>query len=344
MPRARSDSRTVHIPRLALPVILNSTSPIPMRASTSAPPVTVVIPIFNEERVLPELLARLTAVFDRNTGIKWDALLVDDGSRDGSAELIHAYAVRDPRFGLIEFSRNFGFQAALAAGLAHATGSAVVTMDADLQDPPECIPEMVARWREGAEVVRAVRRTRQETGSRRFGMDVFHRLFNRISDYPIEANTGTFGLLDRVAVDAMNRLPERHRFFPGMRSWVGFATTEIYYDRQERAAGLPQQTLKRLARYAFDGVFSFSYLPLRLLTYAGLVVGTAGFMLGLYYVIKRLINIETAPTGFTTLAALVLFLGGVQLIGIGVLGEYLARVYDEVKERPLYIIKRGPSR
>ena len=193
-------------------------------------------------------------------------------------------------------------------------------------------------------MVRAVRRSRQETGSRRLGMDAFHRLFNRISDYPIEANTGTFGLLDRQAVDAMNRLPERHRFFPGMRSWVGFATAEIHYDRQERAAGQPQQTLRRLARYAFDGVFSFSYLPLRLMTYTGLAVGTAGFLLGLYYVIKRVINIETAPTGFTTLAALVLFLGGIQLIGIGVLGEYLARVYDEVKERPLYLVKRGPTR
>ncbi|HQY05258.1 MAG TPA: glycosyltransferase family 2 protein [Lacunisphaera sp.] len=308
------------------------------------PAVTLVIPIFNEEAVLPELLARLTAVFDAHPVVEWDALLVDDGSRDRSAELVRAQAGRDPRFALLELSRNFGFQAALAAGLAHAKGAAVVTMDADLQDPPECIPELVARWREGAEVVRAVRRSRQETGSRRLGMDAFHRLFNRISDYPIEANTGTFGLLDRQAVDAMNRLPERHRFFPGMRSWVGFATAEIHYDRQERAAGQPQQTLRRLARYAFDGVFSFSYLPLRLMTYTGLAVGTAGFLLGLYYVIKRVINIETAPTGFTTLAALVLFLGGIQLIGIGVLGEYLARVYDEVKERPLYLVKRGPTR
>jgi glycosyltransferase involved in cell wall biosynthesis len=315
-----------------------------MAPPSSQPTVTIVIPIFNEEAVLPELLARLTAVFAAHPAVQWDALLVDDGSRDRSAELVRAQAARDPRFALLELSRNFGFQAALAAGLAHARGAAVVTMDADLQDPPECIPEMVAKWREGAEVVRAVRRSRQETGSRRFGMDVFHGLFNRIADYPIEANTGTFGLLDRVAVDAMNRLPERHRFFPGMRSWVGFARADILYDRQERAAGQPQQTLRRLARYAFDGVFSFSYLPLRLMTYAGVAVGTAGFLLGLYYVIKRLINIETAPTGFTTLAALVLFLGGVQLIGIGVLGEYLARVYDEVKERPLYLIKRGPSR
>jgi glycosyltransferase involved in cell wall biosynthesis len=306
--------------------------------------ITVVIPIFNEEKVLPELLARLTALFDGHPAVAWDALLVDDGSRDRSAALVREYAARDPRFGLIELSRNFGFQAALAAGLAHARGDAVVTMDADLQDPPECIPAMVARWQEGAEVVRALRTSRQETGPRRLGMDLFHSFFNRISDHPIEQNTGTFGLMDRAAVEALKRLPERHRFFPGMRSWVGFKTAEIQYDRQERAAGQPQQTLVRLVRYAFDGVFSFSYLPLRLLTYAGVVVGTSGFLLGLYYVLKRLINIETAPTGFTTLAALVLFLGGVQLIGIGILGEYLARVYDEVKQRPLYLIKRGPGR
>jgi glycosyltransferase involved in cell wall biosynthesis len=310
----------------------------------SLPAVTIVTPIFNEEAVLPELLARLAAVFDAHPAVQWSALLVDDGSRDGSAGLVRACAARDPRFGLIALSRNFGFQAALAAGLAAARGDAVITMDADLQDPPECIPEMVGRWRAGAEVVRAVRRTRQESGPRRLGMDLFHNFFNRISDYPIEANTGTFGLIDRVAVDALNRLPERHRFFPGMRSWVGFNTQEIVYDRQERAAGEPQQTLRRLARYAFDGVFSFSYLPLRLLTYAGLIIGGTGFALGLFYVVRRLINIETAPTGFTTLATLVLFLGGVQLIGIGVLGEYLARVYDEVKQRPLYVVRREPPR
>jgi glycosyltransferase involved in cell wall biosynthesis len=308
----------------------------------SLPAVTLVIPIFNEGPVLPELLARLTAVFDGHPAVRWGALLVDDGSRDGSAALIRAHAARDPRFTLLEFSRNFGFQAALAAGLAHAAGDAVVTMDADLQDPPECIPELVAKWQAGAEVVRAVRRSRAETGARRLGMDVFHNFFSRVSDFPIEANTGTFGLMSRTAVDALNTMPERHRFFPGLRSWVGFATAEIGYDRQDRAAGQPQQTLRRLVRYAFDGVFSFSYLPLRLLTYAGLLVGAAGFILGLYYIVKRLVNIETAPTGFTTLAALVLFLGGVQLIGIGVLGEYLARVYDEVKQRPLYVIKRGP--
>jgi glycosyltransferase involved in cell wall biosynthesis len=311
-----------------------------MSVSAPLPSVTVVIPIYNEEAVLPELLARLTKLFDGNPAVSWDALLVDDGSRDRSAALVREQAARDPRFGLIEFSRNFGFQAALAAGLAHARGEAVVTMDADLQDPPEIIPALVAQWRAGSEVVLAVRRTRQETGVRRAGMDLFHGLFGRVADFPIEANTGTFGLMNRAAVAALNQLPERNRFFPGLRSWVGFATGEVLYDRRERAAGQPQQTLLKLLRYALDGVFSFSYLPLRVLTYAGVFIALMGFAAAMFYAVRRLLDMETAPTGYTTLVTVVLFLGGVQLIGIGVLGEYLARVYDEVKQRPAYLIKR----
>lgn len=307
---------------------------------SSSPTVTVVIPIFNEEAVLPELLARLTALFDAQTSNAWNAVLVDDGSRDRSVELIRAHIEKDGRFALLELSRNFGFQAAITAGLAHATGAAVVTMDADLQDPPECIPDLVAKWRAGASIVRAVRRSRTETGPRRLGMDIFHRFFNRITDYPIEANTGTFGLLDRAAVDAMNTLPERNRFFPGLRAWVGFPTAEVLYDRQDRAAGKPQQTFRRLVRYAFDGLFSFSYLPLRLLTYAGIGISLCGFALGVFFIARRLLGVEVAQTGFTTLVTLTLFLGGVQLIGIGILGEYLARVYDEVKQRPAFILKR----
>jgi glycosyltransferase involved in cell wall biosynthesis len=216
----------------------------------------------------------------------------------------------------------------------------VVTLDADLQDPPELIPELVAKWRAGAEVILAVRRSRQETGLRRIGMDLFHRLYGAVADLRVDANTGTFSLLDRVAASAVCELPERNRFFPGLRSWVGFKTDQVFYDRQERAAGQPQQTLLRLLRYALDGVFSFSYLPLRLLTYTGMFVSAAGFVIGCFFVIRRLLGIEIAQTGFTTLVTLVLFLGGVQLIGIGVLGEYLARVYDEVKQRPPYIVRR----
>jgi glycosyltransferase involved in cell wall biosynthesis len=313
-----------------------------MRSFATPPAVSLVIPVFNEAAVLPELFRRLITLFDGQPGVSWTAVLVDDGSRDRSAALLRAQATADSRFQLLELTRNFGFQAALAAGLAHAPGDAIVTLDADLQDPPEVIPELVACWRNGADVVRAVRRSRQETGARRFGMDLFHGLFGRVTDYPIEANTGTFGLMDREAVNALNRLPERNRFFPGLRSWVGFTTGEVLYDRQERAAGEPQQTLVKLMRYALDGVFSFSYLPLRLLTYAGLFIALAGFVAAVFYAIRRILNIETAPTGYTTLVTIVLFLGGVQLIGIGVLGEYLGRIYDEVKHRPLYLIRRNP--
>jgi dolichol-phosphate mannosyltransferase len=212
-------------------------------------------------------------------------------------------------------------------------------MDADLQDPPEVIPDLVAAWRSGAEVVRAVRRSRQETGVRRVGFDVFHAFFGKLTDIPIEPNTGTFGLLGSTALEAFAQLPERHRFFPGLRAWIGFATADVSYDRQERAAGKPKQTFRRLVRYAVDGFFSFSYLPLRFLTYSGVMVSLLGFALGLYFIVKRLLGIETATTGFTTLVSLVTFLGGIQLIGIGVLGEYLGRVYDEVKQRPIYLVK-----
>lgn len=314
----------------------------PLMPPASGPTISLVMPVFNEQAVLPELFARLSALFAAHPAVQWHAVLVNDGSRDRSAELIRAQAARDPRFELVELTRNFGFQAALAAGLAHAPGDALVTMDADLQDPPEIIPDLVAAWQAGAEVVRATRRSRAETGLRRIGMNLFHGFFDRISDFPIEANSGTFGLLSRSAVEALNRLPERHRFFPGLRAWVGFRTAEVFYDRQERAAGVPQQTLRRLVRYAFDGVFSFSYLPLRALTYAGLLVSGSGFALGVYFIVKRLLGLEVAQTGFTTLVTLVLFLGGIQLIGIGVLGEYLARVYDEVKQRPLYLVRREP--
>jgi len=307
--------------------------------------IAIVIPVFNEEAGLPELFARLTALFGAQPDCTWSAVLVDDGSRDRSPELVRAQAARDPRFQLVELSRNFGFQAALSAGLARTgDAEAVVTMDADLQDPPELIPALVAAWRGGADIVRATRRSRSETGLRRAGFDLFHAVYGRLTDYPIEPNTGTFGLLGRAAVEAYNGLPERHRFFPGLRAWIGFKTADVPYDRQARAAGQPQQSFRRLARYAMDGLFSFSYLPLRLLTYCGLFIAAMGFAVGVFFAVRRIIGIETAATGFTTLVTLVLFLGGVQLIGIGVLGEYLGRIYDEVKRRPQYIVKRNLGR
>lgn len=312
----------------------------------ASPLIAVVMPVFNEEDVLPQTFARLTSLFAANPGVRWLAVLVNDGSRDRSGALLAAQEQADARFRAVELSRNFGFQAALAAGLTEARDAdAIVTLDADLQDPPELIPALLEEWRKGAEVVLAVRRSRQETGLRRLGMDIFHRFFRSLSDLPLaETNTGTFGLIGREAADAFNRLPERNRFFPGLRAWIGFTVAEVRYDRNERAAGAPKQSLRRLLSYALDGLFSFSYLPLRLVSYCGLVVALAGFSLGLFYATRRVLGIEVAQTGFTTLVTLVLFIGGVQLVGIGVLGEYLGRIYDEVKQRPLYVIKRrkGP--
>jgi glycosyltransferase involved in cell wall biosynthesis len=304
------------------------------------PVVAIVTPVFNEEAVLPELCARLTALFEANPDYAWRAVLVDDGSRDRSADVIRAQVAKDQRFELVELSRNFGFQSALSAGLSRAASAdAVVTMDADLQDPPEVIPALLAAWRNGAEVVRAVRQSRAERGMRRVGFDLFHAIYGRLTDYPVEPNSGTFGLLGHSAVAAFNELPERNRFFPGLRAWIGFAKAEVLYDRQERAAGTTQQSLPRLIRYALDGLFSFSHLPLRMLTYSGMFIAAIGFAIGVFFAVRRILGVETAQTGFTTLVTLLLFLGGVQLIGIGVLGEYLGRIYDEVKQRPNYIVK-----
>ena len=305
------------------------------------PRIAIVIPVFNEEAVLPELFRRLDAVFAARPDEEWITVFANDGCRDRSGALLEARAASLPGTRIIELSRNFGHQSALAAGLAHAADAdAAITMDADMQDPPELIPQLVDAWRNGAEIVLALRRSRQEGGLRRLGFEAFHALYGRLTDFHFETNTGTFGLLNRAAVEAFNRLPEKHRFFPGLRAWIGFKHTEILYDRQERAAGEPAQTLRRLVRYALDGLFSFSQLPLRLLTYAGLFIAFMGFAIGLFFIGRRLLGLEIAFTGFTTIATLVLFLGGVQLIGIGVLGEYLGRNYDEVQSRPNYIVKR----
>jgi len=298
-----------------------------------------VIPIYNEQENLPELFRRLRDACDNLDGIAWQVIYVNDGSRDDSMKIMQEQCRKDSRFAILDLSRNFGHQAGIAAGLAHADGDVVIFMDGDLQDPPELIPDLLACWREGAQVVRAQRQSRKERGIRRFGFEVFHKVFSWISDFPVPPQTGIFGLLDRQAVKELNRFTEKNRFFPGLRSWVGFKQGVVYYDRQDRAAGKPKQSFRRLIRYALDAIFSFSYKPLRLMTGMGIVISSAGFSLACFFVIRRLTGVEIAQTGFTTLVTLVLFLGGVQLIAVGLLGEYLARIYDEVKRRPLYIVK-----
>ncbi len=301
----------------------------------------VVVPVFNEQDNLPELCRRVKAACDSVADLTWTMIMVDDGSRDDTVKLAREQHAADGRFHLVQLSRNFGHQAAITAGLAHADADAVVIMDADLQDPPELIPELVAAWREGGQVIMAQRRSRAETGIRRVGFDLFHKFFRWLSDFPIPSQTGVFGLMDREAHQELVKLTERNRFIPGLRAWIGFDQRTVFYDRQDRAAGEPKQTLRRLVRYAMDGVFSFSYKPLRLMMSAGIMVSAMSFVVALYFIIKRIAGYETALTGFTTTIALILFLGGIQLIAIGLLGEYLGRIYDEVKNRPMYIVKRA---
>lgn len=299
----------------------------------------IVIPVFNEETILAALFERVGRACDSIPGCEWRVILVNDGSRDSTARLVREQHERDPRFCLLSLSRNFGHQPAITAGLAHASADAAIIMDADLQDPPEVIPDLVRAWREdGAQVVLATRRSRAETGMRGLMLRAFHFGFRWMTDFPIPAQTGVFGLLGKPALEQMQRLTERNRFFPGLRAWIGFEQRVVEYDRDARLGGEPKQTFARLFRYAADGVLSFSYKPLRLMIAAGALVSAFGFLVAAYFVIKRLTGVETAFTGFTTLVTLVLFLGGIQLIAIGLIGEYLGRIYDEVKNRPLYIV------
>jgi polyisoprenyl-phosphate glycosyltransferase len=312
----------------------------PASRASGKPTLAIVVPIYNESAGLDELFRRLQTVLDRLQDVDSQVIYVNDGSTDASLGIMLEQRRRDPRFRVIDLSRNFGQQAAIAAGLAASAADATVVMDGDLQDPPELIPEMVACWRAGADVVRAQRRTRQERGPRRWLLDLFHRLFGWLADFPIPAHVGVYGLLDRKALDEVNRLGEKNRFLPGLRAWVGFEQRAVHYDRAARASGLPKQSFGRLLHYALNGIFSFSYKPLRLMVFAGSVICVTGFVLASRFVIRRLAGVEQAQMGFTTLVTLVLFLGGVQLVSIGLLGEYLARIYDEVKARPLFIVRR----
>ena len=300
----------------------------------------IVIPIYNEKENLPMLHSRLVKVCESLLDTHWQVIYVNDGSSDNSLEIMLKQREMDPRFLVVELSRNFGHQAAITAGLSCSDADVVILMDGDLQDPPEVIPELIACWKRGANVVRAHRRSRKEKGLRRVGFDLFHRLFTWITDFPVPPHAGIFGLLDRQAAAELKRLPEQNRFFPGLRSWVGLNQEVVYYDRDDRAGGEPKQSFRRLIRYALDAVFSFSYKPLRIMTSAGVFISTVGFLLACFFITKRLLGIEIAQTGFTTLVTLMLFLGGIQLMAIGLLGEYLARIYDEVKQRPLFIIQK----
>jgi glycosyltransferase involved in cell wall biosynthesis len=301
--------------------------------------ISAVVPIYNEQANVPELRRRLGLALDA-TGHDWEIVLVDDGSTDASASLIRQFVAQDSRIRGIELSRNFGHQPAITAGVHEARGDCVVLIDGDLQDPPEVIPQMVEQWEAGYEVVLGERRSRADaSGARGIGFKLFYPLMRRLSDLPHGPDAGVFGLMSRAVVDEFNKLPERNRFIPGLRSWLGFKTTSVLYDRNDRAAGKPKQTFRRLLRYAMDGMISFSFKPLRAATWLGFIVSLVAFLLGVYYFIDFFLSHKQAGSGFTTIILCVLFLGGVQLITIGILGEYVGRIYEEVKQRPLYVVK-----
>jgi glycosyltransferase involved in cell wall biosynthesis len=307
---------------------------------SALPVLTAVVPCFNEAAVLPLLHARLRAALDA-VAADTRILYVDDGSTDGTAGLLLALAAEDARVGALLLSRNFGKEAALTAGLDHAEGDAVVVLDADLQDPPELISTFWAHFLEGHDVVYGVRRSRAgESWLKRATASAFYRTIGRLSRTPVPADTGDFRLMSRRAVDALKTLRERHRFMKGLFGWVGFRQLGVPYDREPRAAGSTKWNYWKLWNFALEGITSFSAAPLKIATYVGVLTALAAFGFGCWIVLKTLLWGDPVA-GYPSLMTVVLFLGGVQLIALGMIGEYLGRLYEESKQRPLYLVDRA---
>jgi polyisoprenyl-phosphate glycosyltransferase len=299
---------------------------------------SIVIPVFNEEAVIRETYRRLTNVM-RSIGEPYELIFVNDGSKDRTAEIIESLAKGDESVILLDFSRNFGHQIAITAGMDYARGEAVVIIDADLQDPPELIPQMIEKWKEGYEVVYAKRLKRKgETLFKKWTAALFYRLLRKLTEIPIPLDTGDFRLIDRKVCEAMRGIREKNRFVRGLVSWVGFRQTAIEYVREERYAGETKYPLKKMIRFSMDGITSFSHKPLKLATYLGFLISFASFIYLLISLGQKLFTHSTVA-GWASLIACVLLLNGVILILLGILGEYVGRIYDETKNRPLYILR-----
>jgi polyisoprenyl-phosphate glycosyltransferase len=301
------------------------------------PMLSIILPVYNERENLEALLARLVPVLEKSSNGLFEVLFVDDGSYDGSAEFLDSFHTRDCRLKVIHLSRNFGHQAAQQAGLEAAVGEAIILMDADLQDPPEILDQLVEKWRQGYDVVYAVRKKRKEGLHKRMAYAVFYRTLKAISQIDMPLDAGDFCLLERRVVDTLVSLPEHNRFLRGLRSWVGFKQVGIEYERDVRHAGSPKYTLRKLVQLALSGYIGFSAMPLHLAAWLGLLSAGTGFVLFLWVITTKLWGIPT-PSGWASILALILFMGGVQFLILGVIGEYLSRVYDEVRQRPLYIV------
>ena len=301
---------------------------------------SVVVPLYNEELNIDYLFERLLSVLER-LKMKYEIVCVNDGSRDNTLERLVDYHRRNQAIKVINLSRNFGKEVALSAGLDYASGDAVVPIDADLQDPPELIEELVAKWQEGYEVVYATRRSRKgESWAKRFSANAFYRVIQKISHVSIPRDTGDFRLLDRRVVEAIKRTPERTRFMKGLFAWVGFKQASVLFDRPQRYQGKTSWNYWRLWNFAIDGITSFSFVPLKVWSYLGILISMLSFIYATFLVIRTLILGIDVP-GYASIMVAVLFLGGVQLVSLGIIGEYLGRVYEEVKGRPLYLVREA---
>ncbi len=309
----------------------------------SKPVYSIIAPIFNESGNIHELFRRLQEVLD-STGEPWEIIMVDDGSTDESPDLIRQFADQDPRVKPVIFARNFGHQIAVTAGLDYSRGDAVVIIDSDLQDPPEVIWDLISKWKEGYQVVYAVRSEREgESWFKLFTASLFYRLISSITDVKIPLDAGDFRLLDRKVVDVLKQMRERHRFLRGMSSWVGFRQTGVPYRRAARQVGETKYPFRKMFRLAINAVTSFSYFPLQMATYIGFIAAGLSILAIPIVIAIRLWGTATPLLGQATTLIAVLFLGGAQLISLGILGEYIGRLYDEAKGRPLYIVMEAPE-
>lgn len=300
---------------------------------------SIVVPILNEDEVLTEFHRRLTAIMD---GLKepYEIVFVNDGSTDDSLSIMEKLHSQDRKIKIIDLSRNFGHQLALTAGIDYALGEAVIIMDADLQDPPEVIPKLIEKWKEGYQVVYGIRKRRDaEKFFKKIGSSLFYRLLYAMTDVTIPRDAGDFRLLDRKIVQSMNRMRERDRYIRGLTSWIGFNQTGIVYHRRGRFAGHTKYPFSKLVKLAFDGIVSFTTFPLRIAAYFGFLVAAICFVYTVYVVVFE-ISTHTAPKGWSSLMMAIIFVGGVQLICLGAIGEYLSRIGEEVRKRPLYIVRR----
>ena len=299
---------------------------------------SLIVPVYNEEKTLPELYRRIKGVIEQLDG-QTELILVNDGSRDRSLQIIRELHQKDARVSYLSLARNFGHQIAVTAGLNFARGQVIVIMDADLQDPPELILEMIKKWRQGYQVVYAQRTQRRKEGwFKRFTAYLFYRLLKRLADVDIPTDTGDFCLMDRQVVDVLNSMPERNRYIRGLRSWVGFQQTSVLFERDPRFAGEVKYTFSKSFALAINGLVSFSKVPLRLSTYVGLLSAVVAILMAVLVLYWRLVVPHSPLTNFTIILMAIFFLGAVQLVSIGILGEYIGRIYEEVKGRPLYTL------